>query len=86
MAVLTAGLPNIIASQNPNRVSDDGIQGTLDGAFYFKNTTVKGGSSEDANTGVLNGLAFDASRSNPIYGASTTVQAPALQLIPQFKI
>ena len=31
-------------------------------------------------------LKFKASRSNAIYGASTTVQAPALQLIPQFKI
>ena len=31
-------------------------------------------------------LKFNASRSNAIYGASTTVQAPALQLIPQFKI
>lgn len=85
MAVLAAGLPNIIASQNPNRVSDDGIQGTLDGAFYFKNTTVKGGSSEDANMGVLNGLAFDASRSNPIYGKSTTVQPPSFAFILQIK-
>ena len=31
-------------------------------------------------------LKFKASRSNAIYGAATTVQAPALQLIPQFKI
>lgn len=85
LAVLAPGLPNIIASQNPNRVSDDGIQGTLDGAFYFKNTTVKGGSAEDANQGVLNGLAFDASRSNPIYGKSTTVQPPSFSLIPQIK-
>ena len=83
--MLSAGLPNIIASQNPNRVSDDGIQGRLDGAFYFKNTTVKGGSASDANPGVLNGLAFDASRSNPIYGKSNTVQPPSIVLIPQIK-
>ena len=29
---------------------------------------------------------FDASRCSPIFGKSDTVQAPALQLIPQFKI
>ena len=31
------------------------------------------------------GIGFDASRSNPIYGASTTVQPPALCLIPQVR-
>ena len=28
---------------------------------------------------------FDASRSNPIYGSSTTVQPPAISLIPQLR-
>lgn len=28
---------------------------------------------------------FDASKSNPIYGNSSTVQPPAIQLIPQIK-
>lgn len=31
------------------------------------------------------GTGFDASRSNPIYGASDTVQPHALLLIPQIK-
>ena len=30
-------------------------------------------------------LKFDASKSNPIYGASNTVQPPAIQLIPQLR-
>lgn len=86
MAVLPAGLPNIIASQNPNAKSDDGIQGTLDGAFYFKNTTIKGGSAEDANLGTLYGLAFDASRCSKVYRNINTVQPPAITAIYQIKI
>ena len=31
------------------------------------------------------GMLFDASKSNPIYGNSTTVQPPAIQLIPQLR-
>ena len=30
-------------------------------------------------------LSFDASKSSPIYGNSSTVQPPAIQLIPQIK-
>lgn len=30
-------------------------------------------------------IKFDASKSNPIYGSSTTVQPPSIKLIPQLR-
>ena len=51
------------------------------GALYGK----AGGTSPSAGEGTANGLYFDASRSNAIYGASSTVQPPAIVLIPQIK-
>lgn len=36
-----AEAPNIVASQNPNANSNDGIQGTLDGAFFIKTLKLK---------------------------------------------
>lgn len=67
-----------MASQNPNANSNDGIQGTLDGAFFYKDTKIKGASATDAALGTLPGLAFDASRCSPVYGNSSTVQPAAL--------
>lgn len=67
-----AGLPNITG-----RTSETWVWGyeSLTGAF------VKGNNCKQANgtpTSVADkGLAFDASKSNPIYGASETVQPPA---------
>lgn len=82
-AVISAGLPNItggfkVAGQN-------GGLDFFNGAFYgsaqipysVTYRTFEGTSSFVAN--------LDASRSSVIYGASTTVQPPALQLIPQIK-
>lgn len=81
-----AGLPNIDGSYVeiswPNSVS---ITDTYTGAF----TSESAGSSRSGNTGSGSSTAtkmiFDASRSNSIYGNSTTVQPPAIQLIPQIK-
>ena len=50
-------------------------------------------SGENTNGGLIGGgtsdgftkAAFDASKSNSIYGNSNTVQPPALQFIPQIK-
>ena len=69
--VRAAGLPNITGSMNPS----DGRGGTYSGAFYrssFSGWREKGTEGTDYN------WHFDASRSNAIYGASSTVQPPAL--------
>ena len=79
MSVLAAGLPNITGkSEGCYRVNE-----YSDGAFYYVRES---NSSLSGDTLLMQIFGFDASRSNPIYGKSTTVQAPALQLIPQFKI
>ena len=71
---LEAGLPNITASVS----FGDGLElKTLSGAFYNagsgSNPTAKG-------DGTPSNLGFDASRSNSIYGNSTTVQPPAIKV------
>ena len=77
-----AGLPNIKGGINPSYGSFMWAKGTNSGAFGDPS----GGAHEhytnsytddfDAPTGIA-GLVFDASFSNPIYGASNTVQPPA---------
>lgn len=84
-----AGLPNITGYANPSlqlggaRIAIEG----LNGAFY--STTAYGCSIQltvidQYNVGT-DGIILDASRSNPTYGKSTTVQPSALALIPQIK-
>ena len=71
---LEAGLPNITAKVT----SQYGIfNADAEGAFYF----VDGANYKYPATGLggalIHDLHFSASRSNPIYGASNTVQPPA---------
>lgn len=79
-----AGSPNItgtfIAALRDG--FDDRTKNQITGAFYENGTTTgnNGYNSIIANVGIPSGCApfgFDASRSNPIYGASNTVQPPA---------
>ena len=81
-----AGLPNITGKVYD--ISDFGDES------YHKNegamTIIKGTSSGIANINGGNrsvpaGINFDASRSNPIYGRSNTVQPPAITMIAQIK-
>ena len=62
------------------------VPATADGAFTRVSGTdtgnAGGGVNYDGNTNTFN---FNASQSNSIYGASSTVQPPALSLIPQIK-
>lgn len=79
-----AGLPNITGKINvsfgySNEVSTP--EGALYGEVYDKLGTL---AHEVSDVGHSN-VRIDASRSNPIYGASATVQPPALALIPQIK-
>lgn len=76
----SAGLPNITGQfelsnikQNPN----------TSGAFSFSNMSTSG--TADNTTTRPGRIHFNASLSNPIYGASDTVQPPALILLPIIK-
>ena len=53
------------------------------GAFEYGNKRPSTG-GQISETGELE-TTFDASRSNPIYGKSITVQPPSISLIPQIK-
>ncbi len=76
-----AGLPNITGEIN--------IDNTLAGMSHYEGALypVKSSGYKNSLASNNNGtpVAFDASRSNPIYGASTTVQPPALTLLPCIK-
>ncbi len=75
-SVIAAGLPNITGSF---------------GNIYYQNATgafTKGAGSQYGHADAMyvdSIIQFSASNSNAIYGASTTVQPPALALIPQIK-
>jgi hypothetical protein len=88
-ASVAAGLPNITGEGSgafvfgPNRGAG-GYSGenfsTCNGALVGKyNSFGAAYGNGNASRGELN---FDASRSNPIYGASTAVQPAAIKLIP----
>ena len=72
---ITGQIPNYIGSQSPGAhgaifLTDNGPSGLPQTGGTFYN---------------LMSLSFDASDSNSIFGTSTTVQPPALQLLPQIK-
>lgn len=78
-----AGLPNIKGSFSGHLLGYQAESTHSDGAFYLTGHSerqAEGGGW--ANMPIFN---FDASKSNPIYGSSETVQPPALSLIAQIK-
>ena len=80
--VLAAGLPNITG----NGGSFFGGGAPNSGALYKKPASeTKRPSIVDNGSSGYDYLYIDASRSSSIYGASTTVQPPALSLLPQIK-
>lgn len=88
LATKTPGLPNIFGVLvGPKWVG--WIHDYLSGAFAELHQQETLGSlppaSEVLNTGTAGGVAFSAQLSNPIYGASDTVQPPACCLIAQIK-
>lgn len=79
-----AGLPNILGVTDIGGFSGTGTapSGPFFNTVLSPNLTVATSVDENVN---LETTAFDAARSNAVYGASTTVQPPALALIPQIK-
>ena len=79
-----AGLPNISGSAAIKTGSRVAGFDTLSGAFSSDNRTIWGDYNDITQINPA-GFTFNAARSNPIYGASDTVQPPAIQLIPQIR-
>lgn len=74
---LNAGLPNITAKMD-RMMTDSG--GEFSGAVYITGKPrIKGWQSADFDE--IRNLAFDASKSNAIYGKSDTVQPPAVKML-----
>lgn len=93
---IEAGLPNITGTINNPSPADTAftfggewpIAGTSNpGALTSKGNLTNKAIAESSWTGgsVLGSISFDAGRSNSIYGASATVQPPALTLLPCIK-
>lgn len=82
---IEAGLPNITGyiGAYMGTAPIRSVNGTGNGALYIKEDNLKGLRAEDLTSGAT--LGIDASKSNSIYGNSTTVQPPAIVLIPQIK-
>lgn len=77
-AVISAGLPNITGKFNPWAFSVE-----ASGAFYNAGGTAMDYDEYGRNAGQA--ISIDASRSNNIYGASSTVQPASITLLPQIK-
>lgn len=83
-AVKGAGLPNIIGYFGS--VTYDYQTPIATGAMVDVGAIKSKTSGADiSREQYWRGTNFDASRSNPIFGASNTVQPPAITLIPQLR-
>lgn len=76
----TAGLPNIEGSIGHGFVLTQKDSCPVSGALFVSATkhTLLGSAASTTQTTMYSGTIFDASRSNPIYGNSSTVQPPAV--------
>ena len=79
LAVKAAGLPNILGKIDAG--ASEGFSDTADSALYTDGTKKSGTDAPYDDFTV----SFDASRHNSIYGASDTVQPPAIQTVCQYR-
>lgn len=79
-AVLAAGLPNITGQYYAVVGGRITVNGAFTGSWVDSSGQTSGGGGYNRVH-----LVVDASKSNAIYGASNTVQPPAIVLIPQIK-
>ncbi len=73
-----AGLPNITGKQSP--IDDENYE--FKGAFYLMESSHGSDFNSNNQASARNALGFDASRSNPIYGNSDTVQPKSITYLP----
>ena len=81
--MLEAGLPNITGDTALRFSSSQ--SNLLKGAFYTDPNDISQRGAWETGTEKNNAIFFCASRSNSIYGNSSTVQPPAISLIPQIR-
>lgn len=76
----SAGLPNIEGSIEHGFVLTQKDSCPVSGALFVSETqhTMQGGATSAIQTTMYSGTSFNASRSNPIYGGSSTVQPKSL--------
>lgn len=80
---IAAGLPNITGSLTSNPDSNNaGLDAPASGSGAIKSIDKTGSGSDvnGTNWSVWGGFTFDASKSNSIYGNSSTVQPPAVKV------
>ena len=82
--VKEAGLPNITGTSSVEGAINNSSSAESGPFTYWRDIDSIFNTSVSA-THHLGGINFDASRSNPIYGNSDTVQPPALTLLPCIK-
>ena len=90
LTILPAGLPNLTGELQVDRM---GLLTTNSGQAYTRGV-FSVGSTQHLSNEIYGGsygesrpaeILFNAASSNSIYGTSSTVQVPAIQLIPQIK-
>jgi hypothetical protein len=72
---IEAGLPNITGTYTSRGIEHTKIE--TSGAFYDAGTSNSGSGGDEYRSGRIG---FDASKANPIYGGSSTVQPPAYRV------
>lgn len=83
-----AGLPNLSGKVDGAFITSTyspGFSGETGVFVSHIGTTSNSNTYGNNSTAYSDKITFDASKSNPIYSASTTVQSPAISLIPQIK-
>ena len=76
------GLPNLVGRTYTNMMMKDTFVYEEDGSVFYQGDTRSAERSKSGGGVTGSYLGFDASRSNSIYGASDTVQPPAVKLLP----
>lgn len=76
------GLPNITGTFSGLENAEPSTVSVFSGAFSSTNTKANGAGQRNDDDYIVR---FRASDSNPIYGRSTTVQPPAIKLLPCIK-
>ena len=86
-AIIAAGLPNITGSiaQISETFGSHASSANNSALYKSANTPISDKTPREVDDSDAGTLAFNASRSNSIYGASETVQPPSLSLLPQIK-
>ena len=80
---ISAGVPNVTGMfKNGYNYYTISVGESMGALYATTKTSAMLNSGSGSRSDSLNTLDFDASRSNSIYGASSTVQPPAISLIP----